>query len=521
MTLSLRLELARDPALTAAATLLFVTTLAAQGTPLPAGPPPTHPVRLELSHFAAMRDGVRLSADLYFPADLTGRLPTVLIRTPYNKKTFRLEGGVARWLAGHGYAVVVQDVRGKYESEGEFTTSANDRNDGYDTLTWIAAQPWTTGRIGTYGCSYQGEDQIQLAAMRHPNHAAAIPQAAGGIMTYFGAWNGGAIELVSLVGWFRSAGAKRHPKLSPDLPRDEYLAYAPYFDFGLEVPTVSVRALSNMLPIASITERAGSPPNDWRDFVTHPPEDPFWKRFGYVEPSDSFAVPALHVNSWYDPAPAWTIKLFNQMRTNATTALGRDHQYLILSPATHCGSERQASETTLLGERDVGDTRFDWLGTYLRWFDHWLKGEDNGITSMPKVQYFAMGANQWRQAATMPLVEPTPFYLHSDGNANTRYGTGTLSTVRPRSEPADRFIYDPATPVPTKAGPICCTFSDEPAGPVDQRDIETRDDVLVYTSAPLDTAVEMTGPVGAVLYVSSSAKDTDFTVIINYFKPNA
>jgi putative CocE/NonD family hydrolase len=495
------------------AALVIAGSLGAQGTPVTDdAPKPTHPVRIEFSHFAPMRDGIKLSADLYFPADLTGRLPTVLIRTPYNKKTFRLDKGVARWLAGHGYAVVVQDVRGKYESDGLFTTSANDRNDGFDTMSWIAAQPWTTGKIGTYGCSYQGEDQVQLAAMRHPNHTAAIPQAAGGIMTYFGAWNGGAIELVSLVAWYRTAGIKRHPKLSPDLPRDEYLAYAPYFNFGVTVPDVPVRTLTNLLPIATITEVAGSPPNDWKDFVTHPPEDPFWKPFGYIEPSDSFNVPALHVNSWYDPAPGWTGILFNQMRTNATGPVGRDNQYLLLSPAAHCGSERGAAEKTVIGERDLGDTRFEWFGTYLKWFDHWLKGIDNGVTKMPKVQYYAMGRNRWQSAATFPFAEPTPFYLHSDGRANSRFGSGTLSTIKPKTEPADRFVYDPGNPVPSKAGPICCTFSNEPAGPVDQRDIESRHDVLVYTSEPVDREVEMTGPVKAVLYVSSSAKDTDFTV---------
>ena len=487
--------------------------LRAQGTPVTDdAPKPTHVVRLELSHFAPMRDGVKLSADVYFPSDLTGPLPTVLIRTPYNKKTFRLDKGVARWLAGHGYAVVVQDVRGKYESDGEFTTSANDRNDGYDTMSWIAAQPWTTGKIGTYGCSYQGEDQVQLAAMRHPNHAAAIPQAAGGIMTYFGAWNGGANELVSLVGWYRIAGIKRHPKLSPDLPRDEYLAYAPYFNFGVTVPDIPVRTLAGMLPISTITERVGSPPNDWRDFVTHPPEDPFWKKFGYVEPADSFAVPALHVNSWYDPAVGWTGVLFNQMRTNTTSAVARDNQFLVLSPSPHCGSERSAAERTVIGERDLGDTRFEYFGLYLKWFDHWLKGVDNGVTRMPKVQYFAMGRNTWQSSPTFPLAKPVPFYLRGDGHANSRFGSGTLSTAAPKNEPADRFVYDPGAPVPSKAGPICCTFSNEPAGAVDQREIESRNDVLVYTSAPVERETEVTGPVSAVLYVSSSAKDTDFTV---------
>jgi uncharacterized protein len=494
--------------------LLLTSPLAAQGTPITADAPKgTHAVRMEHSHFVAMRDGVKLSTDLYFPVGLAGRLPTVLIRTPYNKKTFRREDGVPHWLARHGYAVVVQDVRGKYESDGVFTTSANDRNDGYDTMTWIAAQPWTTGKVGTYGCSYQGEDQVQLAALRHPSHAAAIPQAAGGIMTYFGAWNGGANELVSLIGWFRTAGAKLHPKLSPDLRREEYLAHAPYFNFGVTVPQISVRTLSDMLPISTITEVVGSPPNDWRDFVSHPPEDPFWKKFGYVEPSDSFDVPALHVNSWYDPAPGWTGALFNQMIANGGSR-GRDGQYLLFSPAPHCGSEAGAAERTVVGERDLGDTRFPWFALYLKWFDHWLKGADNGVTAMPKVQYYAMGRNKWESAPAWPLptATATPFYLHSDGHANSRFGSGTLSVQQPAAEPADRFVYDPGSPVPSRAGPICCTSQNEPAGPVDQREIETRQDVLVYTSAPLDRETEVTGPVKAVLWVSSSAKDTDFTV---------
>ena len=501
--------------------LVLTARLYAQGSPVtPDAPKGTHPVRIEMSHFAPMRDGVKLSADFYFPTDVEGRLPTVMIRTPYNKKTFRLEKGVPTWLASHGYAVVVQDVRGKYESDGEFTTSANDRNDGYDTMTWIAAQPWTTGKIGTYGCSYQGEDQVQLAAMRHPNHAAAIPQAAGGVMTYFGAWNGGANELVSLVAWYRTAGIKRHPKLSPDLPRDEYLAYAPYFNFGVTVPDVPVRTMADMLPISTITEVVGSPPNDWKDFVTHPPDDPFWKKFGYIEPSDSFDVPALHVNSWYDPAPGWTGVLFNQMRTNATSPRGRNNQYVIFSPSPHCGSERGAAEKTTVGERDLGDTRREYFGLYLKWFDHWLKGADNGVTTMPKVQYYAMGRNQWQSAPTFPIADGQPFYLHSDGRANSRYGSGTLSVTAPRTEAPDHYTYDPASPVPSKAGPICCTFSNEPAGPVDQRDIEVRQDVLVYTSDAVTSETEVTGPIKAVLYVSSTSKDTDFTVKLLDVLPN-
>lgn len=470
---------------------------------------------MEWSHFAAMRDGVKLSSDWYFPVGVEGPLPTVLIRTPYNKKPYRDTTSAAHFWAGQGYAVVVQDVRGKYESDGLFTTSANDPADGYDTMSWVAGQPWASGRIGTYGCSYLGENQLQLATLRHPNHTAAIAQGAGGAMRYFGLWNSGAIELVSLVGWFRTAGVKRHPKLSPDLPRSEYLAYAPVFDFGVRVPDYPARRLADLLPTASIQETAGSPPNDWRDFVTHEPGDPWWDRMGYVTARDSFDLPTLHVNSWYDPVPAETILLYQQMRRNALSERGRDHQFLILSPTPHCASERMAAERTVIGERDLGDTRFDWWGTYLRWFDHWLKGEDNGATREPRVRYFEMGSNRWRATSDMPVpgTVATPYYLRSGGRANSRMGDGRLDLARPGSEPPDRFVYDPANPVPSKAGPICCTGTPpEPAGAVDQRDVEMRHDVLVYTSAPLERPLTVTGMVRAVLYVSSSAPDTDFTV---------
>lgn len=510
---------------TIAAALLALLTPAAlagqaRGAPRPE---PKHGVRMEWSRFATMRDGVKLSSDWYFPEGVEGRLPAVLIRTPYNKKPYRDGGSVAHFWAGQGYAVVVQDVRGKYESDGVFTVSANDPADGYDTMSWVASLPWSSGRIGTYGCSYLGENQLQLAALRHPSHTAAIAQAAGGAMRYFGLWNGGAIELVSLVGWFRTAGVKRHPKLSPDLPREEFLAYAPVFDFGVTVPDYPARRLADLLPVSAIHEIAGSPPNDWRDFVTHEPADPWWERMGYVAPSDSFDVPTLHVNSWYDPAPAETIALFQQMKRQSASARARDHQFLLLSPVAHCASEAGAAERTVLGERNVGDTRFDWWGTYLRWFDHWLKGADNGVPREPRVRYFEMGSNQWRAADDLPLPQavPTPYYLHSNGRANSRMGDGVLRPARPAAQPPDRFVYDPGHPVPSRAGPICCTGTPpEPAGAVDQRDVEMRQDVLVYTSPPLPQPLTVTGPIRAVLYVSSDAPDTDFTVKLLDVQPD-
>jgi len=233
-----------------------------------------------------------------------------------------------------------------------------------------------------------------------------------------------------------------------------------------------------------------------------------------VDGNDRFDVPALHVNSWYDGAVNETLQLFNLMSRNAVSARGRDNQFAIISPTAHCRSEL-AGEHTVVGTRDMGDARFPYYQTYIRWFDYWLKGIENGIIESPKLRYYLMGAGEWRSADAWPLpgTEFTKFYLRSDGRANGRNGDGELSREPPTEEPPDRFTYDPADPVPTVGGPICCIGADDaPAGAFDQSEVELRNDVLVYTSAPLERGVEVSGPLEAILYVSSDARDTDFTV---------
>jgi putative CocE/NonD family hydrolase len=205
------------------------------------------------------------------------------------------------------------------------------------------------------------------------------------------------------------------------------------------------------------------------------------------------------------------------MRTNAESALGRDNQYVIISPTTHCIAEfyMGAREQMIVGERDVGDARYNYWQTYIRWFDYWLKGIDNGVTDMPKVQIYVMGKNFWREEREWPpaRAEYTRYYFHSDGHANSRFGTGILNTDSPGKEPPDRYTYDPKTPVPSLGGPICCTGTPEAVpGAYDQSEVEMRNDVLVYTTPVLKEGVEVTGPITATLYMSSSAKDTDFTV---------
>ncbi len=478
-------------------------------------------VYLERSVMIPMRDGVRLSTDLYFPEEAGEKLPVIVIRTPYNKKRFLLNQWAGPYVfAGQGFVVAVQDCRGKFESEGDYTYIVADTDDGYDMVTWAATQPWSNGNVGRYGCSYLGENQMVQVRVKNPHLKCIVPQAgaalgsAGNRYRYIALLNGGTIELASAVAWCYLYGSKIFFRPPPGTSREHFLEIEKFFDPAPKVEEVDFLALMKTLPVIDILKKAGSPPSDYEDFVSHEPADPWWEQFGHVTDSDRFDVPALHINSWYDMGVADTLYNFNLMQRNAESDLTRDNQFVIISPTTHCRSEG-VSQQTIVGERDLGDAQFDFWGIYLRWFDYWLKGVDNGITKMPRVQIFVMGKNEWREENEWPLARTkyTKFYFHSDGHANSRFGKGVLSTKEPGNEPPDRFVYDPKTPVPTLGGPICaaCTAYAVPDGAYDQSEIETRHDVLVYTTPRLKEGVEVTGPVKVVLHVSSSAKDTDFT----------
>jgi uncharacterized protein len=248
-------------------------------------------------------------------------------------------------------------------------------------------------------------------------------------------------------------------------------------------------------------KKAGGPPTDFEDFVSHEPLDPWWDQFGYVNAKQRFNTPGLQVCSWYDSVVNETFELFNLMRRNGESEIARENQFVVIAPSTHCGWE-SASEHTNVGKRDIGDARFPYDDLYLRWFDHWLKGVDNGVTREPKVRIYVMGANRWREENEWPLKRTlfTKYFLRSDGHANTREGTGVLSVQAPRSDASDHFRYDPEKPVPSNS-----------EGAQDQSAIEQRPDVLVYSTPALEKGIELTGPIQAVLYVSSTAKDTDFT----------
>ena len=505
-----------------------------QGTGQSQLPPvPRFPVRLEKSVMVPMPDGVKLSTDLYFPECRETKLPVILMRTPYNKNFYRERTRESRmfpyFFAERGYVVAIQDCRGRYESEGTYVVSAADSMDGDDTVTWAALQPWSSGCVGTYGCSYSGENQIEMAKLRNPHLKAMIPRAAGGALgtagqrySYFGAFKGGVFELSANFGWFFQYGSKLFYRPPVETPHAVFLETAKLFNPAPQLPPVNFLEIWKTLPIIDMIKKAGGPPTDFEDFLSHEPADPWWDGLGYIKETDRFDVPALHVNSWYDFGVAETLYTFSLFQGNAANALARDNQFVIISPTAHCLSE-EATQTTIVGEREVGDARLDYENIYLRWFDHWLRGIDNGITKMPKVQAYVMGAGTWRSGDEWPPAGTRfqTYYLRSDGHANGRYGTGRLGLDAPGAERPDTYVYDPRTPVPSRGGPVCCTGTpDAPEGSYDQSEVEMRQDVLVYTTPTLSGGVEVTGPLEVILYVSSSAPDTDFTAKLVDVYPN-
>lgn len=479
-------------------------------------------VRLEKSIMVPIRDGIRLSTDLYFPENAGEKLPVILIRTPYNKKRNRERTPTSAnyMFASYGFVVAVQDSRGKYESEGIYSPPAgHEAEDGYDTVDWLAKQPWSNGKIGTFGCSYPAEVQAAQAPLRHSNLTCMIPQcgpmigAANGRYRYWTGFKGGVLDFAATLPWYFGAGSKYSFKPPPGLSDDEVRNIREFFEpNAMYLPEVDWEKINWTLPLVDIMNKAGAPPNDFLKLVTTDFGDPWWHDvMGYYDGTEKIDVPALHMSCWYDPSVEETLFEFNYFRENSVSETSANNQFVIIAPTTHCGFMR-TTENTMVGDRDVGDARKDWNGIYLMWFDYWLKREENGITDMPKVQYYTMGRNEWCSADVWPLPETqyTKYYLHSDGEANSRYGNGWLSTEVAEDEPSDTFIYDPGHPVPSVGGQRGTSYGTK-AGAVDQGKVEIRHDVLVYTTPPLEEGIELTGPITAVLYVSSSAKDTDFT----------
>jgi len=494
-------------------------------------PPALYDVTVEKRVMIEMRDGIKLATALYRPVGFDDKkLPVILIRTPYGAH-YGASADEAKFFAGQGYIVAVQDKRGRWDSEGEYRYMFGDRNDGYDTVEWLGVQPWSSGKVGMYGCSYDGVLQNLTAAERPPHLAAIVPKSSGSTiakanedepLTRYGyqyssgdSFSGGVMKLATGAAWKLSAGYNIFYTRPAHVSLERWKQVADLYDPSGKIPKVDVLSALWTLPVLGMLERMGAPHNDFDFVLKIGAADPYWREVGYRQ-EVRIAVPALHVSSWYDSGPGqqlWNMKVFAKYATTETAAR---NQYAIIGPTGHCKGE-EATANTIVGERPVGDGRFDYWHIYLDWFATWLKGEQRGIDNWPRVSYYLMGAGEWRTADDWPIPETqyVKYFFNSDGDARSLYGNGKLSTKSPRTDATkDTFTYDPATPVPTYGGALCCIEGvvGGESGSYDQRIVEARADVLVYTSEVLEKDVSVVGDIEAVLYVSSSAKDTDFTV---------
>ena len=465
-----------------------------------------------------MRDGKRLNASLFFPKGRARQgLPTILTFFPYQINAVSPEN---RAFLENGYALAYVNVRGRYFSEGTYTYLGGSGPDSYDTIDWLSRQPWSNGKVGALGCSSSAEEQHRMNAMGHSAFAAAVPRSAGAGIGRMGPYNemgnhyrGGVFQNL-WFSWYHGSGYKFKPSFPAELTREQMLRLARNWNTEPQtIARVNFDSVIATLPIGDIPRRIGSAPSDLDDFLTWPLNDPRWRTIEFGNEGDRNHAPALYINAWYDVSTGPNMAMFEYQSQHAATPQARDNTFMIVAPTAHCQMGRMESEHTIVGERDMGDARFEYTAFLVRWFDRWLKGVDNGIEREPRVRVYNMGANQWRTYPTWPPREakPVTYYLDSDGTANTLKGNGRLVLTRPRAAARDTFTYDPLKPTPSAGGQVCCFNAAQP-GSFDQAPMQSRPDVLVYTSDVLTAPVDVTGPVTVTLHVASDVKDTDLMV---------
>jgi putative CocE/NonD family hydrolase len=422
-----------------------------------------------------MRDGVRLSANVFLPSE-HARVPTILVRTPYGKGADITANYQA--FVDHGYAVVVEDVRGRYESEGTFQPLKQEPADGDDTLNWIARQAWSDGKVGMIGGSYLGIVQWKVAVLSNP-HLKAIFPVVSGYDDYRDRFysTGGAMKLGNRLEWMSEN--LKVPGYQPDFSK---------FVLHLPLRTADVAA-------------TGRPSEMYREAIGHPAFDSFWRAISTREQIQRVRIPVFSVGGWYDNYVESDLEAYTAL--HRTSGLNR----ILVGPWPHNMSYQFAGV-------DFGpEASVSVRSLQLEWFDQWLLGKDTPLVSRPPVKIFVMGANRWREEREWPpeQAHARNFYLESNGRANSLAGDGVLGAMPARRGPEDHYVFDPRDPAPTRGGAVCCNPRVFPWGPMDQRPVEQRQDVLVYTTKPLKRDTEAIGPVKVVLYVATSAKDTDFT----------
>ncbi|MGB9310599.1 MAG: CocE/NonD family hydrolase [Candidatus Acidiferrales bacterium] len=450
----------------------------------------TYQITVERNVRVKMRDGVTLRADIYRPK-AEGKFPVLLTRTPYDKQ-WQIE--FALKAVPRGYVVIAQDTRGRYESEGDWYTFKYESQDGYDTVEWAAALPYSNGKVGMFGGSYVGATQY-LAAIAHPPHLAGIcPNVTAS--NYHDGWTyqGGAFEQWFNQSWTSGLAEntmeRRVDKSGDPLTGSKLL---PLLDY----------------PILGASSSAGLAPY-FLDWLAHPNFDDYWKQWSIQDHYAEIQVPVFSEGAWYDIFQGGTLHNYIHLKTEAGSDTARHGQRLLMYIGGHAGGPQQKK----VGGVEFGDKApLDLDEATLRWYDWLLKGESNGIAEEKPVKIFIMGKNEWREEDDWPLAraKSTRYYLHSGGAANGVAGDGSLSTTAPTAEKSDQYVYDPGDAVPTIGGPLCCAPLPTGIGPEDQRPAEARSDVLIYSTPAFTKDTEVTGPISLDLYVSTSAVDTDLT----------
>jgi putative CocE/NonD family hydrolase len=489
---------------------------------------------VERKQMVPMRDGVRLATDVYRPKNASGPVPIVFVRTPYNFNFWDVRNGVpadmTRVLEGikRGYAMVIQNERGHFFSEGHYDILGAPVSDGTDMLDWLKKQPWSNGKVGTTGCSSTAEYQMAIAAQGHPAYAAMNVQGFGAgvgrVAPYFeqGNWYRGGATQMLFISWLYGQQNQVRPMFPKDTSQEDLIRASKAFDLAQQLPPVQWEKALWHLPVQDILKAVDAPHGIFADptrgttggrMVQRAPNDPAWYKGGLWHDDMKLDVPGLWFMSWYDVSIGPNLAMYNHVRKNAKGGTA-EQQWAVIAPVAHCAYTR-ATADTVVGERSMGDARLDYDEIVYGFFDRFLKGDaQTRLDKLPRVTYFTMGTNKWKSSDSWPPsgAAPRTFYLSSGGRANSLSGDGVLAIAAPDADRPDSFSYDPMNPVLSWGGNVCCTGNAITAGAFDQRRTEARGDVLVYSSEPFAKDTELSGPIVPTLYVSSDARDTDFTV---------
>ncbi|MGR6520283.1 CocE/NonD family hydrolase (plasmid) [Rhodococcus erythropolis] len=466
--------------------------------------------RVERNVMVPMRDGVSLATDVWIPDDVPAA--TLLVRVPYGKSamfvlSLKVNPDIFALLDA-GYAIVRQDCRGTSASEGQFIPMESEHDDGVDTVEWVRQQPWSDGIVGTFGASYLGFTQLALASRNPEGLKAIAPTVTEPDM--YQAWHsdGGALTWHNAVFWANAMAVANAQRALTNNGADpaQLISLATKVSDLQASPAATLRdampaeqdQLAELLPW-------------WSDWLRHPEDDAFWRQLSPISDYSDVAVPGLHIGGWFDLFAGTTTRTYTRLRAQASTEEAREGQQLIMGPWDHQDYSGIYKDRQFGGSANIA--AIDITNTYLRFYDRWLRGNSDNPAEQAPVRIFVMGIDQWRDEQDWPLPDTTyvDYFLDSVGRANTAGGNGILRAQLPTAESTDAYAYDPARPVPSLGGRVWQPTALNTVGPVDQQEVETRDDVLCYSSPVLDEPVEVTGHVSLVLHVISSALDTDFT----------